>query len=128
MHIDIVKPNGFERITRRVMESSLEDAKKADLKRGMKHRKDRMSLDAECKARNIDQRGKRDLGYDLQMNKLAKSSFGNASEHLFKSSKPSLLRGALWGTAGVATGVASVIGGALGGGFRAIKGLTKLGS
>lgn len=127
LHIDIAQSNGFRRITRSMLEDSREAAKKAEWQEKMAERRERMQFDAECKARNTELRGKKSVGYDLSMNKYAKSSFGNASQHLFKASKPSLVKGIGWGAIGIAAGIVSVGAGILGGGFKAIKGLTEVG-
>ena len=93
----------------------------------IKERQGRMAFDAECKARNTDKLGKRGPSYDLSANKLAKASFGNASAHLLKSSKPSLVKGFAWGALGITAGALAVTGGLLSGGYNAIKGLTNVG-
>lgn len=126
LYLYIASKDTYQRYTRQDIEDMKNNARMAKLEERMQERRERMQFDAECKARNVDQRGKRGIGYDLSMNKYAKSSFGNAGQHLFKASKPSLVKGLAWGGLGIVTGAASIVGGLLGGGVRAIRDLTNL--
>jgi len=126
IYLFIVSKDGYERYSRQDIEEMKQSAKKAELEEKMRERMERMKIDAECKARNVDQRGKRGIGYDLSMNKYARSSFGNAGRYLFKETKPSLVKGLTWGGIGLLAGTISIFGGIIGGGIRAIRDLTNV--
>ena len=126
IYLLIASKDGYEKYTRQDIEEMKQSIKMAKLEQKMKERQARMQFDAECKAKSVEQRGKRGVGYDLSMNKYAKKSFGNAGEYLFRASKPSLVKGVVWGGIGIAAGAIAIVGGLLGGGVRAIRELTNL--